>query len=202
MRIHALLLALPLFALVITGCGGDGAASADSNSSARENTEKADRPAVEAKGKPVRKAYTEEELNRPYSTVSPWRYIVTGPETQYFERLVQTSKLGRTVHGSRHAVLVPRDVTFKDNKEWKALMDEENFEALERFVKAHIIVGVQSKKSLEGIYEDLNGNTVAIEADDMGQLTCGGARLLGQEVETDQGLVIPVVGMVEEIRWN
>lgn len=202
MRIHALLLALPLFALVTTGCGGDGAASPDSNSTTRENTEKADRPAVEAKGKPVRKAYTEEELNRPYSTVSPWRYIVTGPETQYFERLVQASKLGRTVHGSRHAVLVPRDVTFKDNKEWKALMEEENFEALERFVKAHIIVGVQSKKSLEGIYEDLNGNTVAIEADDMGQLTCGGARLLGQEVETDQGLVIPIVGMVEEIRWN
>lgn len=202
MRIHALLLALPLFALVTIGCGGDGAAPSDANSTAKDKVEQADRPAIEAKGKPVRKAYTEEELNRPYSTVSPWRYIVTGPETQYFERLVQASKLGRTVHGSRHAVLVPRDITFKDNKEWKALLDEENFEALQRFVQAHIIVGIESKKSLEGIYEDLNGNTVAIEADDMGQLTCGGARILGQEVETDQGLVIPVVGMVEEIRWN
>ena len=69
-------------------------------------------------------------------------------------------------------------------------MEEENFDALQRFVKAHILVGV-SKKSLEGIYEDLNGNTVAIERDDMGQLVCGGARLLGQEVETDQGLVSP-----------
>ena len=136
MRIHALLFALPLLALMTAGCGGDGAAPADTNSPATGGADKADRPAVEAKGKPVRKAYTEEELNRPYSTVSPWRYIVTGPETQYFERLVQTSKLGRTVHGSRHAVLVPRDVTFQDNKEWKALLDEDNFEALERFVKA------------------------------------------------------------------
>ena len=200
MRIHALLLALPLLAFLTTGCGDDGTAPGDTVS--KGNTEKADRPAVEAKGKPVRKAYTEEELNRPYSTVSPWRYIVTGPETQYFERLGQTSKLGRTVHGSRHAVLVPRDITFKDNKDWKALMEEENFEVLERFVQAHIIVGIESKKSLEGVYEDLNGKTVAIETDDMGQLICGGARLLGQEVETDQGLVIPVVGMVEDIRWN
>lgn len=204
MRIHALLLALPFFALLTTGCGGDGASSApaDQNAVVNEKDPNAVRPAVEAKGKPVRKAYTEEELNRPYSTVSPWRYIVTGPETHYFERLVHASQLGRTVHGSGHAVLVPRDITFQDNKNWKALMEEENFEALERFVKAHIIVGVKSKKSLEGIYEDLNGNTVAIEVDDMGQLACGGARLLGQEVETDQGLVIPVVGMVEEIRWN
>lgn len=204
MRIHALLLALPLFALLTTGCGGDDAAptTAEPQSAQQDKAQDADRPAVEAKGKPARKAYTEEELNRPYSTVSPWRYIVTGPETQYFERLVGTSKLGRTVHGSRHAVLVPRDVTFKDNRDWKDLMDEENFDALQRFVKAHILVGVKSKKSLEGIYEDLNGNTVAIERDDMGQLVCGGARLLGQEVETDQGLVIPVVGMVEEVRWN
>ena len=57
-------------------------------------------------------------------------------------------------------------------------------------------------KSLEGIYEDLNGETVVIERDDQGELVCGGARLLGQEVETDFGLVVPVVGMVEEIRWN
>ena len=160
------------------------------------------RVAAEVKGKPARKAYTEDELNRPYSTVSPWRYIVTGPETQYFERLVGTSKLARTVHGSGHAILVPRDMTFKDIRDWKGLMEEDNAEALDRFVRAHIIVGVKSTKSLEGVYEDLNGNSVVIESDEMGQLRCGGARILGQEVETDQGLVIPVVGMVENIRWN
>ena len=152
--------------------------------------------------KAPRKAYTEEELNRPYSTVSPWRYVVTGPETQYFERLVTYSELGRTVHGSGHAVLVPRDETFKENKEWKALIEEENRDALVRFVKAHILVGLQSPKSLEGAYENLNGDMVVIERDDRGELVCGGARLLGQEVETDYGLVLPVVGMVEEIRWN
>ena len=73
---------------------------------------------------------------------------------------------------------------------------------MQRFVKAHVIVGLQSPKSLEGAYEDLNGKTVLIERDDRGELMIGGARLLGQEVETDQGLVLPVVGMVEEIRWN
>ena len=44
-----------------------------------------------------------------------------------------------------------------DNKEWKALIEEEKRDALVRFVKAHIIVGLQSPKSLEGVYENLNG---------------------------------------------
>ena len=180
---------LTLFALLFVACGDPGTA-AESDSSTSPPRKKS------------RKSYTEEELNRPYSTVSPWRYIVTGPETQYFERLVGTSELGRTIHGSGHAILVPRDETFRDNKDWKALMDAENREALQSFVKAHVIVGLKSTKSLEGIYEDLNGETVVIERDDQGELVCGGARLLGQEVETDFGLVVPVVGMVEEIRWN
>ena len=201
MRTPFPLLFLPLFVLMSTGCA-DGGASQDASAPAPEKVNKALRPDVEVKETPSRKAYTAEELNQPYSTVSPWRYIVTGPETQYFERLVSKSKLARTVHGSGHAVLVPRDMTFKENRDWKGLMDEENAEALDRFVRAHIIVGIKGKKSLEGTYEDLNGNAVAIESDDMGQLTCGGARILGQEVETDQGLVIPVVGMVESIRWN
>ena len=81
-------------------------------------------------------------------------------------------------------------------------MDEENFDALQRFVKAHILVGVKSKKSWRASMRTSTATRVAIERDDMGQLVCGGARLLGQEVETDQGLVIPVVGMVEEVRWN
>ena len=201
MRIPILLLFLSLIAFMSNGCTGGGESS-DNASPATEEVKKGERPDIEVKGKPARKAYTEDELNRPYSTVSPWRYIVTGPETQYFERLVGTSKLARTVHGSGHAILVPRDMTFKDNRDWKGLMDEDNAEALNRFVRAHIIVGVKSTKSLEGVYEDLNGNSVVIESDEMGQLRCGGARILGQEVETDQGLVIPVVGMVESIRWN
>ena len=200
MRLSTLLLTLPLIALLSTGCSGGDAASSDASGTdvAKEPT----RPAVEAKGKPSRKPYTEEELNRPYSTVSPWRYIVTGPETQYFERLAMVSKLARVIHGSGHTVLVPRDQTFTTDRTWKDLMEEDNADALDRFVRAHILVGQGNIKALEGIYEDLNGNMVAIERDEMGQLVCGGARLIGQEVETDYGLVVPVVGMVEEIRWN
>lgn len=182
--------------LMFTACGAPEAPQ-DRTPAAPESTEPTANPA-----KKKRKAYTEEELNRPYSTVSPWRYIVTGPETQYFERLVAYSELGRTIHGSGHAIVVPRDETFRDNKDWKALIEPEQREALQRFIKAHVIVGLQSPKSLEGAYEDLNGKTVLIERDDRGELMIGGARLLGQEVETDQGLVLPVVGMVEKIRWN
>ena len=201
MRPHLPLLFLSLFVLMSTGCT-DGGAPQDASPPAPGGVNKVLRPDAEVKEASPRKAYTAEELNQPYSTVSPWRYIVTGPETQYFERLVGTSKLARTVHGSGHAILVPRDITFKENRDWKRLMEEENADALDRFVRAHVIVGIKSKKSLEGTYEDLNGNTVSIASDDMGQLTCGGARILGQEVETDKGLVIPVVGMVESIRWN
>ena len=48
MRIHALLLALPLFALLTTGCGGDGAAptTADPQSAQQDKAQDADRPAV------------------------------------------------------------------------------------------------------------------------------------------------------------
>ncbi len=201
MRTPFLLLSLPLLAFLSNGCA-DGDKSPDDSAPATEEVKKPIRPDIEANEAPSRRAYTAEELNQPYSTVSPWRYIVTGPETKYFERLVSTSKLARTVHGSGHAILVPRDMTFKESQDWKSLLEEEYAEALDRFVRAHILVGVKSKKSLEGTYEDLNGNTVAITSDDMGQLICGGARILGQEVETDQGLVIPVVGMVESIRWN
>lgn len=55
---------------------------------------------------------------------------------------------------------------------------------------------------LEGIYENLNGEMVSIEKNDKGELVCGGSRLLGREVETDGGLVIPVMGMVEAIQWD
>ena len=194
MRLFSALL-LPALALLLTACGGEA------------QNAKSDAPTpTETRGtqpqKKKRKAYTEEELNRPYSTVSPWRYIVTGPETQYFERLVVYSELGRTIHGSGHALLVPRDETFRDNKDWKSLIEPEQREALQRFVRAHVIVGLESPKSLEGVYENLNGETVVIERNEQGEMVCGGARLLGQEVETDYGLVVPVVGMVEAIAWN
>ena len=194
MRLFSALL-VPALALLLTACGGEA-----------QNT-KSDAPTpTETRGtqpqKKKRKAYTEEELNRPYSTVSPWRYIVTGPETQYFERLAVYSELGRTIHGSGHALLVPRDETFRDNKDWKSLIEPEQREALQRFVRAHVIVGLESPKSLEGVYENLNGETVVIERNEQGEMVCGGARLLGQEVETDYGLVVPVVGMVEAIAWN
>lgn len=195
---NAFSLLLPLaLVLGLSACSSNGSSDADPSSK-----EQKDNPVIEAKAKPARKAYTEEELNAPYSTVSPWRYIVTGPETQYFERLVKTSSLARTVHSSGHAVLVPRDLTFQDNKDWKALMEEDNIEALDRFVGAHILKGVKSIKELDGAYENFNGDMVAIETNATGERVCGGARLLNQEIETDYGLVIPVVGMVEDIRWN
>ena len=194
MRLFSALL-VPALALLLTACGGEA-----------QNTQSDAPTPTETRGaqpqKKKRKAYTEEELNRPYSTVSPWRYIVTGPETQYFERLVVYSELGRTIHGSGHALLVPRDETFRDNKDWKSLIEPEQREALQRFVRAHVIVGLESPKSLEGVYENLNGETVVIERNEQGEMVCGGARLLGQEVETDYGLVVPVVGMVEAIAWN
>jgi hypothetical protein len=65
-----------------------------------------------------------------------------------------------------------------------------------------VIVGIKGPKMLEGVYENLNGEMVAIEKNDQGELYCGGARLLGREVETNMGLVIPVVGMVEAIQWD
>ena len=78
----------------------------------------------------------------------------------------------------------------------------DNIEALDRFVGAHILKGVKSIKELDGAYENFNGDMVAIETNATGERVCGGARLLNQEIETDYGLVIPVVGMVEDIRWN
>ncbi len=149
-----------------------------------------------------RRAYTPEELNEPYSTVSPWRYIVTSPETQYFERMVGKSSVARTVHSSGHAILIPQDDTFTQNKDWKGILEEDQQDALDRFVKAHIIVGIKGPKMLEGVYENLNGETVSIEKNEKGELVCGGSRLLGREVETDGGLVIPVMGMVESIQWD
>lgn len=185
---------------LILGLLSCGTSTSEENASAPSSAQKEPQE-VPSKASP-RKSYTPEELNTPYSTVSPWRYIVTGPETQYFERLVAHSELGRTIHGSGHAVLVPRDMTFENSKDWKSLIEEENREALVRFVQAHVLKGVQSIKQLEGVYENLNGDQVAIERNESGELVCGGARLLGQEVETDFGLVIPVMGMPEEIRWN
>lgn len=157
---------------------------------------------VTEKAKPTRRSYTPEELNEPYSKVSPWRYIVTSPETQYFERIVGSSTQARTVHSSGHAVLIPQDETFTQDKTWKGILEEEQRDALDRFVKAHIIVGIKGPKMLEGIYENLNGEMVAIEKNENGELVCGGSRLLGKEVETDKGLVIPVMGMVEAIQWD
>lgn len=159
-------------------------------------------PELEAKAKLSRRAYTAEELNRPYSTVSPWRYIYTSPEAQYFKKMVTVSSHSRVVHSAGHAVLVPRDETFKDNKTWKGIMEKENLAVLDRFVGAHIIKGIEGPKELEGVYEDLNGNTIVIETAKDGEQVCGGARLLGQVVETDNGVVIPVMGMVEDIRWD
>ncbi len=189
-------LILPLF---LYACGGSPDAPSPD---AVEVQQEATKNGVKGKGKKVRKSYTAEELNEPYSRVSPWRYIVTSPETQYFERIVGKSTISRDVHNSGHAVLVPQDPTYTFDKEWKGILDEGQEAALDRYVKAHVVVGIKGPKMLEGQYENLNGDPVTIERNAMGELVCGGARLLGKEVETDAGLVIPVVGMVEPIRWD
>ncbi len=191
------LIAVPLF---LMGCSGASAPQEDTDQKQPKPVQ-VGQENDQANSK-QRRAYTPEELNEPYSKVSPWRYIVTSPETQYFERLVGLSTLARTVHSSGHAILIPQDDTFTQNKDWKGLFEEEQKEALDRFVKAHVIVGIKGPKMLEGIYENLNGEMVSIEKNDKGELVCGGSRLLGREVETDGGLVIPVMGMVEAIQWD
>ena len=191
------LIAVPLF---LMGCSGASAPQEDTDQKQPKSVQ-VGQENDQANSK-QRRAYTPEELNEPYSKVSPWRYIVTSPETQYFERLVGLSTLARTVHSSGHAILIPQDDTFTQNKDWKGLFEEEQKEALDRFVKAHVIVGIKGPKMLEGIYENLNGEMVSIEKNDKGELVCGGSRLLGREVETDGGLVIPVMGMVEAIQWD
>lgn len=191
------LLSLLTLPLLLTACSGGNTQAEGTPSD--ETTETAPAEGTQPK---KRKSYTPEELNEPYSRVSPWRYIVTSPETQYFERLVGTSTHSKTVHGSGHTILVPEDETFTSNKEWKGILDEENREALDRLVGAHIIIGINSPKGLEGTYENLNGDPVVIERNEKGELVCGGSRLLGREVETDKGLVIPVIGLAEAIRWN
>ena len=191
------LLSLLILPLLLTACSGGNTQSEGTPSD--KTTEAASAEGTKPK---KRKSYTAEELNEPYSRVSPWRYIVTSPETQYFERLVGTSTHSKTVHGSGHAILVPEDETFTSNKEWKGILDEENREALDKLVGAHIIIGINGTKGLEGTYENLNGDPVVIERNEKGELVCGGSRLLGREVETDKGLVIPVIGLAEAIRWN
>ena len=186
-----------LLLLLLTSCS----TGPDSTSSNPAKTA-ADNPSKETKAKPSKRAYTQEELNQPYSTVSPWRYLITSPDAMYFEKMATLSSHARTIHASGHTLLLPRDQTFLEDKTWKGIMEEETREVLDRFVGAHIIKGIQSPKGLIGVYEDLNGNAVVIETRDDGEQICGGARLLGQVVETDNGIVIPVMGMVEDIRWD
>ena len=187
---------LPLMFLALTSC------SSEPDATQPKPGEKSTPVAPVSNGVSKKRAYTEEELNRPFSTVSPWRYIFTSPDAIYFKKMVTTSSHSKTVHSAGHTLLVPRDQTFLDNKTWKGIMEPENLDALDRFVAAHIIKGIQSPKGIEGVYEDLNGNTITIESNEDGEQVCGGARLLGQVVETDNGLVIPVMGMVEDFDWN
>ena len=186
-----------LLLLLLTSCS----TGPDSTSSNPAKTE-ADNPSKENKAAPSKRAYTQEELNQPYSTVSPWRYMITSPDAMYFEKMATASSHARAIHSAGYTLLLPRDQTFLEDKTWKGIMKEENREVLDRFVGAHIIKGIQSPKGLIGVYEDLNGNAVAIETRADGEQICGGARLLGQVVETDNGIVIPVMGMVEDIRWD
>jgi len=188
---------LPLFIipLLLFACGGS-----ETDTQTAPPKKEAANPKM--KGKTPKRAYTAEELNAPYSTVSPWRYIVTSPETQYFERIVGKSSLARTVHSGGYALLVPDDATFTQNKDWKGILDEDQQEACDRFVRAHMIERIKGPKMLEGNYTDLNGKPVIIEQNERGELVCGGARLLGRELETDAGLVIPVSGMVAPIDWD
>ena len=70
MRIPAQFLFLLIVACISNGCADRGE-SKEISIKTNEESEKTKRPDVQAKGKPTRKAYTDEELNRPYSTVSP-----------------------------------------------------------------------------------------------------------------------------------
>ncbi|MDA9864534.1 hypothetical protein N9C70_05645, partial [Flavobacteriales bacterium] len=124
--------------MMFIGCSGTPTPQENATQEIQSPAEK-----VKEKANPQRRSYTPEELNEPYSKVSPWRYIVTSPETQYFERLVGKSTQARVVHSSGHAILVPQDETFTTDKNWKGILDEEQQDALDRFVKAHVIVGIK-----------------------------------------------------------
>lgn len=190
-----------LVTVLLMACGTGAPPTSEAEGNTAEQTKEKDE-AIKVKGERGRRSYTAEELNEPYSRVSPWRYIVTSPETEYFERMVGSSTLARTVHGSGHAVLVPEDLTFKTTGDWKGILDPGQEKALDRLVGAHIIKGIKGPKLLEGTYENLNGDQVSIEKNAQGQLVCGGAKLLGRELETDQGLVIPVLGLAEPLAWD
>ena len=162
---------------------------------------------VSAPSEPVRKEKTREStstnysakaIKGPYSTVSPWRYIVTSPEMSIYAKLVGASNYGKKIHNDGMIVLAPENGAFDTQKDWKSLLKEENKAALNSFVELYIFEGPASGKSLEGAHTNMAGVEVHI-VDRGGELFLGDGHLSGRQVATDRGIVVPLTTLIGEV---
>jgi hypothetical protein len=139
--------------------------------------------------------YSAKAIKGPYSTVSPWRYIVTSPEMSIYAKLVGASNYGKKVHNDGMIVLAPENGAFDGQKNWKSLLDEENKAALNSFVEQYLLEGPASGKSLEGAHTNASGAEVHI-VDRGGELFLEDGHLAGRQVATDRGIIVPMTTLI------
>ena len=142
--------------------------------------------------------YSAKDIKGPYSTISPWRYIITSPEMSIYAKLVETSNYSKKVHNEGLIVLAPENGAFDAHKWWKSLLKEENKAALNSFIEQHLLEGPASGKSLEGAHTNIAGAKVHIE-DRGGELFLGDGHLSGRQVATDRGIVVPMTTLIGEV---
>lgn len=142
--------------------------------------------------------YSAKDIKGPYSTVSPWRYIVTSPEMSIYAKLVETSNYSKKVHNEGLIVLAPENGAFDAQKDWKSLLKEENKAALNCFVELYLLEGPASGKSLEGAHTNIAGAEVHIE-DRGGELFLEDGHLAGRQIATDRGIVVPMTTLIGEV---
>jgi hypothetical protein len=145
--------------------------------------------------------YTADEINGPYSTVSPWRYIVTSPEMLRFAKLVSGSDYARKIHAGGYIVLAPENAAFDKDKAWKLLLKHDRKSDLNAFVEQYILEGPATGKSLKGRQTDLAGNAVDI-VDKDGDLFLGDGHLASRQVATDAGLIVPLTTLIAPIKHS
>jgi hypothetical protein len=149
----------------------------------------------------ARRRYTADEINGPYSTVSPWRYIATSPEMLRFAKLVSGSDYARKIHTGGYIVLAPENAAFDKDKAWKALLKPDRKSDLNAFVEQYILEGPATGKLLEGRQTDLAGNAVDI-VNKEGDLFLGDGHLASRQVATDAGLIVPLTTLIATIKHS
>jgi len=142
--------------------------------------------------------HTAEEIKGPYSTVSPWRYIVTSPEMLRFAKLVASSDYGRTIHAGGYILLAPENSAFDHDKGWKALLRPEKKSQLNAFIEQYVLEGPPTGKMLEGRHTNLAGDDVEILKKE-GDLFLGDGHLASRQVATGSGLVVPLTTLIGPI---